>query len=199
MPETPRPDPALNHLQLLRAHTRPLTPTQLSAIDLLLTGRSDATVAAILNLHRTTVTRWRLYSHVFQAEFNRRRQEVYSAASDKLRATLAKAIRVFQKQVRSDDQKVAFRAARALLQLAGNSRLALPPDPALFPPDPTGVLELEARKVHVELASIDPRIDPIHDAERALALRRLLHKNCNDPLDPPHHHGDNSTNQEPSP
>ncbi|MDB5321106.1 MAG: hypothetical protein JWN40_2737 [Phycisphaerales bacterium] len=53
---------------------------------------------------------------------------------------------------------------------------------SFFPADPTGVLELEARKVHVELNSIDPRTDLIEDSERARALRRLLHKNRNDPL-----------------
>jgi hypothetical protein len=173
--ETPRPNPDLNSQELIAHHTRPLTLQQLSAIDYIVTGRSDAEVARLLNLHRVTVTRWRLYNHVFQAELNRRRQEIWGAAADRLRATLRKALRVFHRQIASGNEDLAFRAARALLQLAGTRRFA-PPDPDTAPLDPAGVLELEARKVHIELMSIDPRKDPIDDDERALALRRLAHR-----------------------
>jgi len=182
LPETPRPDPNLDSRQLLAAHTKPLTSQQLSAIDLLIAGRSDAKAAAALNLHRVTITRWRLYNHVFQAELNSRRQEVYGAAADRLRGTLANAVRVFQRQIRSEDHRIAFRAARALLQLAGTSHLARPADPAYAPPDPFAVLDLEARRVHIQLNSIDPRHDPLDDDDRALALRHLLYKNTVNPI-----------------
>ena len=182
VPEPPRPNPDLSSRQLLAAHTKPLSAQQLTAIDLLIAGRSDAKAAAILNVHRVTVTRWRLYNHIFQAELNRRRQEVYSAASDQLRAILTKAVRVFQKQVRSQDQQIAFRAARALLHLAGSSHLVRPADPAHAPTEPTAVLDLEARKCHIELGSIDPRTDPLDEDDRALALRRLLYRNAINPI-----------------
>jgi len=182
LPETPRPDPTLNPRQLLAANIKPLTPQQLLAIDLLLAGRSDTKAAAILNLHRVTITRWRLYNHVFQAELNRRRQETWGQAADRIRHILSKAVRVFQKQIASQDQQISFRAARALLQLAGSSHLVAPPSPALAPTDPSGVLELHARKLHVELASVDPRHDPLYDDDMALALRSLMHKNASDPL-----------------
>jgi hypothetical protein len=181
-PETPfAPDDKLTSQQLLKRHTKPLSPQQLTAIDLLITGRSDARTAAAIDVARVTVTRWRLYNHVFQAELNRRRHEVWGAAADRLRATLSKAVRLFQSQLRSKDEFTAFRAARALLQIAGSSRLALPPHPDAAPPDPAGVLDLEARRVKVELASVDPHTDPIYDEDRALALRRMLHKNQTDP------------------
>jgi len=80
--ETPRPNPDLNSQELIAHHTKPLTLQQLSAIDYIVTGRSDAEVARLLTLHRVTLTRWRLYNHVFQAELNRRRQEIWGAAAD---------------------------------------------------------------------------------------------------------------------
>jgi hypothetical protein len=181
-PETPRPDPSLNSLQVLAAYVKPLTPQQHQAIDLLLAGRSDTKTAAILNLHRCTVTRWRLYNHVFQAELNRRRQESWGIAADKIRKVLAKAVRVFKNQIAAEDQKVSFRAAKALLQLAGSSRLIAPPDTTLAPIDPSGVLELHARKLHIELATIDPKTDTLYDEDMALAVRSLMHKNASHPV-----------------
>ena len=182
-PETPLPNPDLNPQQLLAAHTKPLTPQQSAAIDLLIAGRSDARAAAALGLHRVTVTRWRLYNHVFQAELNRRRQETWGAAGDRLRKALTRAVTVFRNQLLSDNDDLAFRAARALLHLAGNSRLVRPPDPAAAPSDPMDVLNVEARRIHIEQNSIDPRHDPLYDDDRALALRRLMHKNHLNPLD----------------
>jgi hypothetical protein len=174
----------LDHRQLLAAYTKALTPQQSAAIDLLIAGRSDARAAAALGVHRVTVTRWRLYNHVFQAELNRRRQETWGAAGDRLRKALSKAVTVFRNQLLDVNQDTAFRAARALLHLAGNSRLVRPPDPATAPADPTDVLNLEARKIHIEQASIDPRSDPLHDEDRSLALRRLMHKNHLNPIEP---------------
>jgi hypothetical protein len=181
LPETPIPDPQLDPQQLIRRHTKPLSPQQLAAIDLLVAGRSDAKAAAAVGVVRETVTRWRLYNHVFQAELNRRRQETWGAAGDRLRKALTRAVTTFRNQLTSDNDLTAFRAARALIQIAGSSRLVRPPDPDAAPPDPASVLELEARKAHIELHSIDSRTDPIYDDERALAIRRLLHRNHVDP------------------
>ena len=139
----------------------------------------EALIAALDEL--TAAYEKAMTDEAFQAEFNRRRQEVWGSAADRLRTTLGNAVRIFRRQLRSQDERTAFRAAQALLQIAGSSRLALPPHPDLAPPDPAGVLDLEARKVKIELASVDPRTDPIYDEDRALALRRLLHKNTTDP------------------
>jgi hypothetical protein len=67
-------------------------------------------------------------------------------------------------------------SARAITEREG----PVSDDPSA-PPDPASVLELEARKAHIELHSIDSRTDPIYDDERALAIRRLLHRNHVDP------------------
>ena len=56
-----------------RQHSRGLTLPQLNAVDLLAAGRTDTQAAAALGLHRTTLTKWRLYDVAFQAALNRRR------------------------------------------------------------------------------------------------------------------------------
>jgi hypothetical protein len=155
---------------------------QQSAIDLLVIGNSDFQVATQLGLHRVTVTRWRLYNHVFQAALNRRRHEVWGTASDKIRQTLNKAVRVFRKQVKSDNETTAFRAARTLLQLAGSCAFVRPPKPETHPHDPAGILDIAARKMHIELHTTDPFNEQLTDEDRALALRRMHNKNAVDPV-----------------
>ena len=75
-----------------RQHSRTPTLPQLSAIDLLAAGKTDQEVADLLKLHRTTVTKWRLYDPVFQAALNRRRAEVWGAAADRLRSLIPRAL-----------------------------------------------------------------------------------------------------------
>jgi hypothetical protein len=123
-------------------------------------------------------------------------QETWGAAGDRLRKALSRAVAVFRTRLLSDNERTAFRAARALINLAGTSRLVRPPDPAAAPSDPMDVLNVEARRIHVEQNSIDPRHDPLYDEDRALALRRLMHKNNLNPIDtdsaapPDAQHGD---------
>jgi hypothetical protein len=135
-------------------------------------GKTDAAVAHDLNIHRCTVTKWRLYNHIFQAELNRRRQEVWGSAADQVRALLRHAVRAFRRQIRSEDTLVSFRAAQSLLNMAGQSRFAPPDEPV----DPHGVLDQHARKKRIEFNSIDPRTDLLDDDDRAMALAELLTK-----------------------
>lgn len=63
-----------------------LTIEQQNAIELLVQGISDREVAEKINFARETVTRWRNENPYFQAELNRKRQEIWGAAQDRLRA-----------------------------------------------------------------------------------------------------------------
>lgn len=60
-----------------RQHAHVLTLAQHNAVDLLASGKTDTETAELLNLHRTTVTKWRLYSPDFQAALNIRRAETW--------------------------------------------------------------------------------------------------------------------------
>jgi len=122
-PLTPDPSPL----------TPTLSPKQLTALTLLSTGKSDAAVACVLGLHRTTVTRWRLSHPAFRQELHRRHQEIFSQAAARFRAMLHKSLSVLHEDLQypqSDylHRDQAFRAAKTLLSL---SRLGhhLPPEP----------------------------------------------------------------------
>ena len=77
-----------------------LTIEQQNAIDVLLTGASDAAVATRLGLHRVTVTRWRLYHPTFRAELDRRRRDLWGTATDSMRAALPEALTTMPYQLR---------------------------------------------------------------------------------------------------
>src|SRR5688572_10217778 len=141
-----------------------LDPRQRDAIELILLGRSDRAVAAAVKVHRVTVTKWRLYDPAFQAALNRRRQERWDNSEERVRSLLRRAVKVFERQLRSDDPDVCYRAAKALVQMAGAGRFAPPPLPA----DPAAALDLFAREKHVERASDDPRTEPLNDRDRWL-------------------------------
>ena len=149
-----------------------LDSRQRDAIELILQGRSDRAVAEAVKVHRVTVTKWRLYDPGFQAVLNRRREERWTSAEERVRALLHRAVRVLDRQLRCDDPHVSYRAARALVQMAGSRRFA----PGPHPTDPLAVLELFAREKHGDRTSRDPRTDALTDGERFGALRDLRDK-----------------------
>jgi hypothetical protein len=115
-----------------RQHSRIPTLPQLSAIDLLAAGKTDQEAADLLQLHRTTVTKWRLYDPVFQAALNRRRAEVWGAAADRLRSLIPKALDALAAALEDSAHPGRLKAAAELLRLAPPTGSALdigPTDP----------------------------------------------------------------------
>src|SRR5262249_12268592 len=104
-----------------RQHKRGLTMPQLSAIDLLASGKTDKETAELLNLSRTCVTKWRCYSPVFQAALNRRRAEIWGAAADRLRSLIPQALDVLAAALSSGYVPSQMKAALAILRLASFS------------------------------------------------------------------------------
>jgi hypothetical protein len=90
---------------------------QLSAIDLLVTGKTDKETAELLSLSRTCITKWRLYDPVFQAALNRRRAEVWASGIDRLRALIPQALKALAEALESRHPPAKFRAACAVLGL----------------------------------------------------------------------------------
>src|SRR5262249_39704050 len=93
-----------------------------------------------LNLHRVTVTRWRLYSPEFRAALAEQRAAVWGASADRLRALLPKALDALADALERGDDKVTV--ALAVLKLAG----PLP----LVPTDPAEAEEYVRRQVDYE-------------------------------------------------
>src|SRR5436189_23888 len=111
----PRPPPT--HPD--RADAPATSPADASVPPPAAPGSPDGAAARVVGVHRVTVTRWRLYHLHFRAELNRRRQEVWGAAADRVRGLLGTAVDVVAGQLASGNPGVQFRAAKALLGLAG--------------------------------------------------------------------------------
>jgi hypothetical protein len=96
-----------------------LSVEQENAIDLLVQGKVDREVADAVVVHRVTVTRWRNHDPFFQAELNRRRQELWSAAAERLRGLLLPALDAIEEVFAAASGATRWRMALDLLKLAG--------------------------------------------------------------------------------
>ena len=95
------------------------TTEQLAAIELLVTGKTDRETAEAVGVARETVTCWRLYDAHFQAELNKRRQAVFGAAVDRLRALLPLALEVLEGELRNPNTSYRGQLALSVLKTAG--------------------------------------------------------------------------------
>jgi Helix-turn-helix of insertion element transposase len=94
---------------------KPLSIEQKNAIDMLVTGTTDAEVASAIGCQRETVWRWRNLTPAFMSELEKGRQQYMSVAVDKLRSTLPKAVENVVAAINSGDLK----ASLALLKVVG--------------------------------------------------------------------------------
>jgi hypothetical protein len=112
------------------AAARPaLTPQQELAVDLLAGGKTVTEAAAAVGVARQTVSEWLNRSAVFRAGLNGRRQELWIANADRLRALLPEAVEALAGELRGGDR---LKAAALVLRSCGAYGLAAP----LAPTDP---------------------------------------------------------------
>src|SRR5215813_12368666 len=71
-----------------------LSEQQLTAIDLLVTGKNLQDTADAIGVQRPTVSQWVNHHPGFQAALNRRRQELWQELTEALRGLLPKAVQV---------------------------------------------------------------------------------------------------------
>ena len=120
-----------SQMELARPMTRPettnddsgklaLTPQQSAAADLLAAGTSVTDAAESIGVARQTVSGWLHNDRVFQAALNRRRDELWSRVTDRLRALLPKAIAVLEREMDQGAASVsaALHVIRACAQYA---------------------------------------------------------------------------------
>ena len=100
-----------------------LSVEQANAVDLLVTGQSDADVAAAVGVTRQTICTWRNHHPAFQAALNARRREVWSTAVDRLRDLLPRAVDRLGDELSGPN---GWRVALRLLELAGLDRSRSP-------------------------------------------------------------------------
>jgi hypothetical protein len=71
---------------------KPLSVEQESAVDLLLTGKSDREVGEMVGVSRWTIQQWRTGHPVFMSTLQRRRAEVWGTTGERLRSLMSKAV-----------------------------------------------------------------------------------------------------------
>lgn len=119
-----------------------LNSQQSRAIDLLTTGMRELEVAAEIGVDRTTVWRWRTDNASFQAELNRRRQELWAASIDHLRSLVPAALTALQSELEGPGR---LRAATTIIEAAG-FRTGPKSSPLVQPSGPTTAAAVERAK-----------------------------------------------------
>lgn len=99
--------------------TRQLTTEQENAVDLLVTGVTDADVAEQVGVTRQTVCGWRNRDPLFAATLNARRRDLWSGHADRLRALVARALDVLEADLGGDEPRLRQAAAVHILRAVG--------------------------------------------------------------------------------
>lgn len=87
-----------------------------NAIEHLLQGKSDVATAEAVGVSRQTVWEWRNRKPVFVAELNRRRQEVWVEAKERLTNLANKSIDVLERSLECGDTKIELATAQFLVK-----------------------------------------------------------------------------------
>jgi len=152
-----------------------LTVVQRNAIDLLVQGENDAATAEAVGVHRVTITKWRNYDPVFQAELNRRRKELWAGSVDRFRSLLPRAFDALEDELQHGKQR--GRVALDILRLAGLDRSG-PKDASLESygvgsTDPDSIIEAKARSARPDPIRELINGEPVTKAERQAAIADL--------------------------
>ena len=89
------------------------------AIGLLLSGRSVNEVAAELDLHPTSISRWR-GDPEFMQTFKRRRQELWVRARADIETSQRRAVSTLTDLLQHQDARIRLRSAEVLLRAGGH-------------------------------------------------------------------------------
>src|SRR5688572_21855734 len=157
-----------------------LTPRQLHAIRLLVAGRKDVNVARELNINPRTLHRWRTRHPAFRAELANRRTSLWDRNADQLGSMISRALRVLARQLRDPYDRTSYRAATALLRLAGANKFV-----ARLPNDPTDPLDVARHDLLRERAAHgNPGAPPPTPDEVLQKFHQLLAECADDPANP---------------
>lgn len=136
-----------------------LSVAQLRALDMIIFGETDTSIAKTLGVSRMTLWRWQTNHAPFKAELARRRRVLWNTTADRYRHLLARSADVFEWMMNQRYDMHRYRAAYAVLQMAGRFAPAPEPEPQ---PDAMKACSPEAR-VSRERAQRSTR-SPVSDA-----------------------------------
>jgi DNA-binding transcriptional ArsR family regulator len=105
------------------ATPRAMTPQQELAVDLLASGKTVTEAAAAIGVSRQTVSEWLNRSADFRASLNVRRQELWEAMGDRLRALLPDAVEALASELRDGNR---LKAVALVLRACGADGLTAP-------------------------------------------------------------------------
>lgn len=103
-----------------------LSEAQESAAAMLAVGKRQQDVAQALGIDRRTLFRWRR-ERAFKRALNAGRRELWSSASDRIRAMLGQSVDVLEQQLGDRYIPSRVRAATTILRLAGVGKSVPPP------------------------------------------------------------------------
>ena len=95
-----------------------LSDAQAVAVAMIAMGKSFKQVCDSLSIDPRTLYRWRR-ERAFRRELDARRGELWSTAGDRLRSMLDRSLDVFEEQLNEVFRPTRFRAANAILRIAG--------------------------------------------------------------------------------
>ncbi len=100
-----------------------LTPRQASVADLLATGSSVTAAAEAIGVTRQTASEWLNQNYLFRAELNRRRKELWSERTERLRSLIPKALEVLEREL---EGKRGLQAAMYILKASSLYPIPIP-------------------------------------------------------------------------
>jgi DNA-binding CsgD family transcriptional regulator len=127
-PGTPPPGGDLGHSETRWDFTDidPLSELQLQAIELTMQGHTDVAIAEMLGINRRTLWRWKNLDDDYRRVLNNARIQLYATAADRYQMLLTRATGVMSQNLQDSAEENRFRAAIAILNMAGSFR-PLPP------------------------------------------------------------------------
>jgi hypothetical protein len=154
-----------------------LSIEQLNAIDLLVTGKTDAEVAAAVGRDRTTIWEWRNRWPFFMATLQERQAELYRTATERLRSGLGKAVETLLEAVENGNIKASIELLKCCA-MYGNGAMN-----SLDERDPVKIAERlcledlarEGVSAHADLDRlITLQANPRYEQRKAELMARLL-------------------------
>lgn len=106
---------------------RPLSVEQQNAIEFLIQGRSDRSVAEAIGVNRSTIWEWRK-NPIFVAALNKQRNDMWKESRERLKTLASFALDTIERQLANDDGRIALDASKLILKsnrLLGETDLPL--------------------------------------------------------------------------
>ena len=145
---------------------KPLTVEQETAVDLLLTGKSDREVAEIVGVSRWTIQQWRTGHPVVMATIEQRRAEVWGTTGERLRSLMAKAVDNLAAAVESGSLRASVELLKCTSMYGGVVNV-------LSETDPEKIIKAQA-EAQVQREGIP--LDANHDALIRLTENTRFHE-----------------------